>query len=238
MDDSSYPFLKHLSDLRIAIIRSIYGIFAGLVISFIFSDEILKWFVSSLIKTSNNEIKLIALAPYEYFFSEIRAALIGGILIASPWIFYQIWLFVSPGLYKNEKRIAFYFVFSAVIFFISGMIFAQCFILPMVFNFFVKNTPSYIEGRYSIGVLFSFSSNLILLFGIVFEIPLLIFLLILFNIVTIEILKSIRRYIIVIAFVLSAILTPTPDPFTQTAMAIPMILLYELGIFIARLFIL
>lgn len=238
MDNFNYPFLKHFSDLRIAVMRSIYGVFIGLIICFLYSDKILKWFMSSLTKMADGKIKLIALTPYEYFFSEIRAAFICGILMAAPWMFYQIWFFISPGLYRNEKKFIFCFVFSSFVFFMCGVFFSQYFVLPLVFNFFIKNMPSYVEGQYSIGMLFSFSTNLILLFGVIFEIPLLIFLLTLFNFVTIEALKSIRRYVIVLAFILAAILTPTPDPFTQTAMAIPIILLYEFGIFIAQLFVL
>lgn len=235
MDPKSYPFLTHLSDLRAVLVRALLGIGVGLIVCATFADKLLNWLSEPIQEALGKEAHLVVLAPHEYFFTEMKAALIGGVLLASPWVFYQIWLFVAPGLYKNEKKMAFSFVFFTAFFFILGVFFAQYFVFPSVFKFFIGSLPSYIQGQYSIGLLFSFSTNLLLAFGLVFETPVLVFLLIYLNLVELKTLQTYRRYVIVLAFVVAAILTPTPDPLTQTLMACPMILLYELGLLLAKL---
>lgn len=235
MDSNPYPFMTHLRDLRKVVVRALLGIAVGLIVCIAFADQLLKWLLEPLQEALGNQAHLVVLAPHEYFFTEMKAALIGGVLLASPWVFYQIWLFVAPGLYKNEKKLAFWFVFSTALCFVGGILFAQYFVFPSVFKFFIGTLPSYIQGQYSIGLLFAFSTNLLLAFGLVFETPVLVFLLIYMDLVELKTLQSYRRYIIVLAFVVAAILTPTPDPMTQTLMALPIIILYELGLFLARL---
>ncbi|MEI6805104.1 MAG: twin-arginine translocase subunit TatC [Myxococcaceae bacterium] len=227
--------MTHLSDLRKVIVRALLGIGVGLIVCVAFSDKLLKWLSEPIQEALGGNAHLVVLAPHEYFFTEMKAALIGGVLLATPWVFYQIWLFVAPGLYKNEKKLAFLFVFSTAFFFVAGVLFAQYCVFPSVFKFFIGTLPNYIQGQYSIGLLFSFSTNLLLAFGLVFETPVLVFLLIYLDLVELKTLQGYRRYVIVLAFVIAAILTPTPDPLTQTLMALPIIVLYELGLFLARL---
>lgn len=235
MDSQSYPFLAHLSDLRKVLVRALLGIAVGLIACIAFASKILAWLSQPIQEALGGNAHLVVLAPHEYFFTEMKAALIGGVLLASPWVFYQVWLFVAPGLYKKEKKLAFSFVFFTAFFFVFGVLFAQYVVFPSIFKFFIASLPSYIQGQYSIGLLFAFSTNLLLAFGLVFETPVLVFLLIYLNLVELKTLQGYRRYVIVLAFVVAAILTPTPDPLTQTLMACPIILLYELGLFLAKL---
>lgn len=234
MDQAEYPLMAHLGDLRRILVRSCLGIAVGLIACIAFAQNILAWLLEPVQAAMGPRAKLIALAPHEYFFTEMKAALVGGLLLASPWVFYQIWAFVAPGLYAQEKRAATGFVVSTAACFVGGILFAQYCVFPSVFKFFAGSLPAYVEGTYSIGMLFSFSTNLLLAFGLVFETPVLVFLLAYFNLVSYESLTSGRRYWIVIAFIVAAILTPTPDPLTQTMMAVPMILLYEIGLLGAR----
>ncbi len=234
MDSQSYPFMTHLADLRKVIVRALLGIGVGLITCMVFADRLLEWLSEPIKGALGPDAKLVVLTPHEYFFTEMKAALIGGVLLASPWVFYQVWLFVAPGLYKNEKKLAFGFVFSTALFFVAGILFAQYFVFPSVFRFFIGTLPSYIQGQYSIGLLFAFSTNLLLAFGLVFETPVLVFLLIYLDLVELKTLQGYRRYVIVLAFVIAAVLTPTPDPLTQTLMACPIVILYELGLFLAK----
>ncbi|MES2503633.1 MAG: twin-arginine translocase subunit TatC [Myxococcota bacterium] len=227
--------MTHLSDLRRMLVRALWGVLVGLIACFWAAEHLLAWLLAPIQKSMGENARLIVLSPHEYFFTEMKAAFIGGVLLSSPWIFYQIWLFVAPGLYKTEKKMAAVFVGVTAFCFVGGVMFAQYCVFPSMFSFFLGTLPAYIEGQYSIGLLFAFSSNLLLVFGLVFETPVLVFMLAFMDLVALSTLKSVRRYVIVVAFIVAAILTPTPDPMTQTMMAVPMILLYELGLFLARL---
>lgn len=227
--------MTHLTDLRKLLVRALLGIGVGLIACFAFADKLLAWMLAPVQKAMGLGAELVVLTPHEYFFTEMKAALIGGLLLSSPWVFYQIWLFVAPGLYRKEKKLAFGFVSSTALCFVGGVLFAQYCVFPSMFSFFVGTMPSHIHGQYSVGLLFAFSSNLLLVFGLVFETPILVFLLVFFDLVELKTLSSGRRYIIVIAFIVAAVLTPTPDPLTQTLMAVPMVILYELGLLAARL---
>lgn len=235
MDSNAYPFMTHLADLRKMLVRSMLGIAVGLLACIAFAEQLLNWLSMPMRNALQANAHMVVLAPHEYFFTEMKAALIGGVLLASPWVFYQLWLFVAPGLHKHEKNASFLFVGSTALCFVAGVMFAQYLVFPSVFKFFIGSLPSYIQGQYSIGMLFSFSTNMLLAFGLVFETPVLVFLLVYLGLVELETLKQARRYVIVIAFVVAAVLTPTPDPLTQTLMAVPIIALYELGLSVARL---
>ena len=180
--------------------------------------------------------RFVVLAPHEYFFVQLKIALVAGIFISSPWLFYQFWLFVAPGLLKQERKYVFAFVSAGAFFFTGGALFCYAVVFPPMFTFFVGTLPEGILGNYSVGVLYGFVTNMLLAFGLVFEAPVVVFLLAVMGIIDPENLGKWRRYVIVFAFILAAVITPTPDPLTQSLMAVPMILLYELGLFAARLF--
>lgn len=235
MDEREIHILDHFRDLRTSLFRAILGIVVGMIACFAFADEILAWLRLPMQGVLRAQDKIIVLLPHEYFFTQMKAALVAGLFLSSPWVLYQFWLFVAPGLYKREKTMAATFVIAAMFFFVAGSYFGYTFVFPPMFDFFIGTLPEDVQGTYSLGMLYTFATNMLLAFGLVFETPVVVFLLVLLNVVEISSLTKIRRYVVVVAFLIAAILTPTPDPFTQTMMAVPMILLYELGILAARL---
>lgn len=237
MDERELHLLEHFRDLRKCLVRAMLGIVAGMIICVYFADDILRWLREPMLAVFKDNSQFIVLVPHEYFFTQMKAALVAGLFLSSPWVLYQFWLFVAPGLYKQEKKTAATFVGAAMFFFVAGAYFSYTLVFPPMFEFFIGTLPADIKGTYSIGMLFAFATNMLLAFGLVFETPVVVFLLVMLNVVEIESLTKIRRYVVVAAFLIAAILTPTPDPFTQTMMAVPMIFLYELGILAARLFV-
>lgn len=236
MDERELHILDHFRDLRKSLIRSIWGIIIAMCACFYFADEILAWLRKPMQIVFKDNSHFIVLVPHEYFFTQMKAALVAGLFVAAPWVFYQLWLFIAPGLYKKEKKMGATFVTAAMVCFVAGAWFGYTFVFPPMFEFFVGTLPPDIHGNYSVGMLFGFATNMLLAFGLVFETPVIVFLLLVLGLVDIETLTKVRRYWIVAAFLIAAILTPTPDPFTQTMMAIPMVVLYEIGILAARLF--
>ena len=234
MDEKEYPIVDHLRALRKCLWRAALGVTAAMIASLSFANVILTWLRAPMQKILGPSSHFVVLAPHEYFFTEMKAALFAGIFLASPWIMYQFWLFAAPGLYRREKYLAATFIASTVTFFVLGAYFAYSVVFPPMFQFFIGTLPADVQGNYSIGMLFGFATNLLLAFGFVFETPVVVFLLAVMGVVDLKTLSSARRYVIVISFIVAAILTPTPDPLTQVFMAIPMILLYELGLFIAK----
>ena len=236
MDDRQYSLLEHLKSLRSCIIRSLLGLVICFIFAIFFSDEILSYLRKPMMNVLGNSAKFVVLVPHEYFFSKIKAAIVAGIFLSSPWIFFQIWLFIAPGLYKKEKYYSVVFVLAGAFFFIAGAFFSYLIVFPPMFSFFVSTLPSSIEGAYSVGMLFGFATSMLLAFGLVFETPVFVFMIVLLDIVEISSLIKFRRYVFVLAFVLGAILTP-PDPLTQVFLALPLIILYELGLFFAKIMI-
>ncbi len=236
MDEREFHILDHFRDLRKSLIRAIWGIIIGMCACFYFADDILAWLWKPMEVVLKDNSHLIVLVPHEYFFTQMKAALVAGLFLAAPWVFYQLWLFIAPGLYKKEKKMGATFVIAAMFCFVGGAWFSYTFVFPPMFEFFIGTLPERIQGNYSVGLLFGFATNMLVAFGLVFETPVIVFLLLVLGLVDIETLSKARRYWIVAAFLIAAILTPTPDPFTQTMMAVPMVVLYEIGILAARLF--
>jgi sec-independent protein translocase protein TatC len=236
MDEREIHILDHFRDLRKSLIRSVWGIIIAMCACFYFADDILAWLRRPMAAVFPDNSRFIVLVPHEYFFTQMKAALVAGLFLAAPWVFYQLWLFIAPGLYKKEKKMAALFVTAAMFFFVAGAYFSYTFVFPPMFEFFISTLPPDIQGSYSIGMLFGFATNMLLAFGLTFETPVIVFLLVVVGLVDVDTLARARRYWIVAAFLIAAILTPTPDPFTQTMMAVPMCLLYEIGILGARLF--
>jgi sec-independent protein translocase protein TatC len=237
MDEREIHLLDHFRDLRKCLIRAVWGVVIAMCGCFYFADDILAWLRKPMQAVFKDNSHFIVLVPHEYFFTEMKAALVAGLFLACPWVFYQLWLFIAPGLYKKEKKMAATFVSAAMACFVLGGYFGYTFVFPPMFDFFIGTLPPDIQGNYSVGMLFGFATNMLLAFGLVFETPVIVFLLVVLGLVGVDTLSRVRRYWIVGAFLIAAILTPTPDPFTQTMMAVPMVVLYEIGLIAARLFI-
>ena len=177
--------------------------------------------------------QLIFTALPEMFFAYLKVAFVSGILIASPYLFYQMWMFVSPGLYKQERSLVIPFVLASTLLFVGGALFGYFVVFPFGFKFFIGFSNEYVKALPSVKQYFGFALKLLFAFGVVFELPVIIFFLAKLGLVTTELLKKKRKYAILMTFVAAAILTP-PDVITQCMMAGPLIILYEVGIIVSR----
>ena len=228
-------FLDHLQELRKRIIHALAAAFAGMLACFAFSQQLYEWLMLPLYRVMPEGTSMIYTAPHEAFFTYIKVALVAGIFLTSPYIFYQVWLFVKPGLYANERKYIIPIAFCSALLFVGGALFGYFIIFPPAYNFFMSFTNQYISPMISMKEGFSFALRILLAFGIVFELPLAIFFLARLGLVTSDMLRRVRKYAILVIFAVSALLTP-PDLFTQTFMAGPVIVLYEASIWIARIF--
>ncbi len=233
-ENGKKPFLSHLEELRQRLIYCAIAVGAGFIISYAFSEELFKILITPLKENLPGNDRLIFTNLPEMFLTYLKTAFITGILLAAPFLFYQIWMFVAPGLYQREKRYIIPFVFFSTLLFVGGALFGYFVVFPFGFNFFLGYANDYIQALPSVKQYFSFASKLLLAFGVVFELPVIIFFLSRMGIVTVDFLKKNRKYAILLTFALAAILTP-PDVITQCMMAGPLIILYEIGILIARI---
>ncbi|MBE9571055.1 MAG: twin-arginine translocase subunit TatC [Proteobacteria bacterium] len=228
------PFLSHLEELRKRLVVCAIGVGAGIVIAYIFSERLFQLLVAPLKAVMPEGDQLIFTNLPEMFFAYIKVAFIAGIMAASPLIFYQLWMFIAPGLYQKEKKMAIPFVISSTILFVGGALFGYFVVFPFGFKFFIGFSNEYVKALPSVKQYFSFSMKLLFAFGVVFELPVIIFFLSKMGIVTPQFLRQKRKYAILLTFALAAILTP-PDVITQCMMAGPLIVLYEIGILVSRI---
>ncbi|HJX34450.1 MAG TPA: twin-arginine translocase subunit TatC [Desulfatiglandales bacterium] len=233
-NDKKQPFLSHLEELRERLIKSFIAVGVGCVIGYIFKEELfnlLLWPLKDLLPEGEG---LIFTGLTEMFFTYLKTAFIAGILFASPVVFYQIWMFIAPGLYQHEKRYIIPFVFFSTVLFVGGALFGYFIVFPMGFKFFLGYSNEYIQALPSVKKYFSISYKLLLAFGIVFQLPLLIFFMSKMGVVTVDFLRRRRPFAVLAAFIIGAILTP-PDIISQFMMAVPLIILYEIGIIVAMI---
>ena len=236
MDDSDkLPFTAHLEELRSRLIKAIIAVVVGFVGSYFFKEEIFNILVAPLAQVMQSGDSLIYTNLPEAFFTLLKTALLCGLMVASPVILYQFWMFVAPGLYDREKRLLLPIVFLSTLFFVGGALFGYFVVFPFGFEFFMSFATETIRPMPSMKEYLSFASKLLLAFGLVFELPLVITFLARLGIVNVAFLKKYRKYAILLFFAGAAILTP-PDVVTQVFMALPLMLLYEISIIGARIF--
>jgi sec-independent protein translocase protein TatC len=233
-NDEKQPFLSHLEELRKRLVVCAIAVGIGFVVSYIFSERLFNLLVAPLKAVMPEGDQMIFTNLPEMFFAYIKVAFIAGILVSAPLIFYELWMFVAPGLYKNEKKLMAPFVISSTILFVGGSLFGYFIVFPFGFKFFIAFSNEYVKALPSVKQYFSFSLKLLFAFGLVFELPVIMFFLSKLGLITPEFLKKKRKYAILLTFVMAAILTP-PDVITQCMMAGPLIVLYEIGILVARL---
>jgi sec-independent protein translocase protein TatC len=233
MTDEKQPFLAHLDELRKRLIVCAIAVGAGFVISYIFSKQLFSLLILPLTKVLPDESTLIFTNLPEMFIAYIKVALIAGIIFAVPVIFYELWMFVAPALYRREKRYVVPFVVFSTILFVVGSLFGYFVVFPYGFKFFIGFATEDIQALPSVKQYFSFAIRLLLAFGLVFEMPVAVLFLTKIGLITPGSMKKYRKFAILGSFVLSAILTP-PDVATQLMMALPIITLYELSILISR----
>jgi sec-independent protein translocase protein TatC len=231
--DGEQSFISHLVELRSRLLKAVAAVLLVLLVLLPFANRLYAWLALPLIRRLPQGGTMIATEIASPFLTPLKLAFFVALFIAIPFVLYQLWAFVAPGLYRNEKRLAVPILVSAVILFYIGCAFAYFLVLPAVFAFMTGVAPAGVAVMPDIGRYLDFVLVLFLAFGLCFEVPVVMVILVALGVVTPAQLAGSRRYAIVGAFVVAAVLTP-PDVLSQTMLALPMCLLYEVGLFGAR----
>lgn len=248
MSEEKMSFFSHLEELRQRIVKVTIALSVAFLLTFNFSEDILGWLKQPLnwklsIERTYPFFRLldkepilqnfIFLSPTENFWMHLKLAFFASLFVVLPFVLYQLWAFIAPGLFEKEKKFAGPFVFLSTVFFYMGAAFCYFFVLPFAIQFLLEYKTLHTKPMLTVGQYFDFVMKFILAFGVVFELPLALGLLARLGVVTPRFLNKNRKYAIFINFILAALLTPTPDAFNMILMAIPLCLLYEVGILAA-----
>lgn len=234
-EEDKIPFTAHLEELRKRLIICFIAVGIGFAGAYGFKEKLFQVLTAPLIRVMKSGDTLIFTNLPEAFFTYLKVSFLAGLLLASPVILYQFWMFVAPGLYQRERRVLLPIVFLSTLFFLGGALFGYFIVFPWGFQFFLGFATETIRPLPSMREYLSFSAKLLLAFGIVFEMPLVLTAMARLGIVSVDFLKKNRKYAILLFFTGAAILTP-PDVITQVMMAVPLMLLYEVSIIGARIF--
>lgn len=236
LSSSEMGLFDHLTELRQRLIKSLLAVSVGFIVSFFFSEYLFSFLSRPLLEIlPEADRKLVFTNLPELFFVYIKVSLFAGILTASPVVFYQIWKFVAPGLYRHERRLLFPFVLISSSFFIGGVLFSYYALFPLAFKFFIGLGNEQVQPMITVKDYLKFATTMMLVFGVVFEMPVIAAFMSRLGILNTQILKKHRKYAIIIIFVIAAILTP-PDVVSQMMLAVPMLVLYEISIWFAAIF--
>jgi sec-independent protein translocase protein TatC len=230
------PIMEHLRELRVRLIRTVIAVTAGFIVAYFFSDQLFAALTLPIREVSHHKLLLIGTGVGEAFFTKIKVSLIAGLFVASPAVFYEVWKFISPGLYQTERRMAFPFIFFATIFFVAGGYFCWAVVFKVGYTFFLEQYASIgVTPTIRISEYLAFSAKLMLAFAITFEMPIFAFFLTRLGMIDYKMMVKQFRYAILIIFVISAALTP-PDMVSQFLLAIPLLFLYGLSIGVSYFF--
>jgi len=246
LEDSKLPLTEHLSELRKRILISLAFLLTAFIVIFNYSEALFN-ILSFPLKSEINfdltnpyihikektAVSLVFLAPAEAFWMHMKVSFVASFIFALPIIFYQIWKFISPGLLANEKKYLIPFLVSSTVLFLAGSLFCFVIVLPFAMTFLLGYKTGTLTPMISVGSYIDFCLKFILAFGAIFELPLVIIFLTKFGIVSPRSLAKNRKYAILVSFIVAAVLTPTPDAFNQVLMAVPIIILYEIGILLS-----
>ena len=232
-EDKTEPFVSHLVELRNRLLWAVGAVLLVFLCLVPFASEIYAWFAQPLINAIPNGGSMIAVDPHGTFFIPFKLAFASAFAIAVPVVLYQVWAFVAPGLYQNEKNIALPLVISSTLLFYLGVAFAYFVVFPLMFAFFAGMTPDGVAFTPDIGSYMSFALSIFFAFGVAFEVPVALVLLVKMGVVSTANISRNRGYFILGAFVLAMLMTP-PDPFSQIMLALPVCALFELGLFFAK----
>ncbi len=237
MSNDRMPLLSHLEELRRKLIIAGVSWLVAFLACYSFAEQLFDLIANPVRQALPEGTSLVFITATEPFFTYLKIGALAGLLVALPVIFWQIWSFIAPGLYKNEKLYVIPFVMASTLCFAAGTFFGFSFVFPMVFKVLIEfgTGGGELSAMLSMGSYLSLSSKLLLAFGLVFELPVVIFFLARLGIVDHKMLARNRKFALLAAFLIGAMLTP-PDVFSQAALAIPFIVLYEVGIIVARLF--
>lgn len=225
----------HIADLRKRLINSVICLVVMFFVCFTFYEPILEWMMVPVEAVLPPNSQMVAVEIQETFFTALKVAFFAGFILSLPVIFWQLWLFLAPGLYDHEKKLVLPFVFFATLMFLIGAAFAYYVVVPFGFEFLINFGSAVVTILPSIGKYVGFFTKLLFGFGVAFELPVITFFLAKIGLVDDRMLKDFFKYAVVIIFVVAALLTP-PDVLTQFLMAGPLILLYLLSIYIAKVF--
>lgn len=243
IDDKPMPLMDHLKELRQRLLWSVSAFIIAFAVCYYFSQQIYGFLAQPLAnilaQQSGGERRMIFTALYEAFFTYLKVAFFGAVFFSFPIWATQLWMFVAPGLYRSEKRAIYPFLIASPFLFVMGAALAYYFIFPLAWKFFISfetppgsgGIPIQLEAK--VGEYLSLVMHMILAFGVAFQLPVLLTLLVKIGILNVETLRKGRRYAVVIMFVVAAVITP-PDIISQIGLAIPLIALYEISIFAAR----
>ncbi len=233
-EDEKLPLTTHLAELRSRLYRILIAVGLGFFACYYFKEGLFKVITRPLTEVLPKNSHMIFTGLPEAFFIYMKIAFFASLILTSPYTLYQIWKFVSPGLYEKEKKYVFPFVAASSTLFLGGILFGYFFVLPTAFEFFVAFSTDFLKPMISFREYLSFTMKFLLAFGISFELPVFIFFLTKIGIVNAPLLVRYRRYAILMIFIAAAVLTPSPDAFSQILMAIPLMFLYEISIFVSR----
>ena len=225
----------HIADLRKRLTISTITVVIMFFACFTFYEPILEWMMVPVKHALPAGTSMIAVEIQETFFTAMKVAFFGGFIISLPVIFWQLWLFLAPGLYDHEKKLVVPFVFFATLMFLLGASFAYYIVVPVGFDFLIAFGNSVVSVLPSIGKYVGFFTKLLIGFGIAFELPVITFFLAKIGLVNDQMLKDFFRYAVVLIFIVAAVLTP-PDVISQVLMAAPLLILYGVSIYIAKVF--
>lgn len=229
-------FTDHLNELRVRLVRCIIAAFVGMLLCYGFAEQLFMLLMEpllNLLEPMGGSLIYTGLA--EAFFTHLKVAAIAGLFLVSPYIFYQLWMFIAPGLYEGERKYMIPIALASAVCFVTGALFGYFVVFPYGFQFFLGYASEFIKPMPSVKEYFSFSTGLLFAFGFIFEMPLFMLFLSALGIVTYKTLRKYRKYAILGNFIVAAILTP-PDVVSQCLMAGPMCLLYEIGIWVSYFF--
>jgi len=233
VEEEKLPITDHIEELRWRLIKCVIAVGVGFVATYAFKERIFEFLVAPLARVLPENSHLIYTSLPEAFITYLKVAFFAGLVLATPVIFYQLWKFIMPGLYENERRYVLPFMIVATLFFVTGVSFAYYVVFPYGFQFFLGFQTDSIAAMPAMKEYLGFVMKLMLAFGITFELPVIMFFLAKMGIVGPQVLKRNRKYAVLIVFVLAAILTP-PDVISQILLAIPLLILYEVSIWVTH----
>jgi sec-independent protein translocase protein TatC len=233
-DDQELSFLEHLVELRSRLLKACFAVLAVLIVLLPFSRKLYALLAAPLTSVLPEGSSMIAIDVASPFLTPFKLSLLLALLLSIPVVLYQMWAFVAPALYRKEKRLARPLLYSAVVLFYTGCAFAYFVVFPLVFGFFTRVAPEGVTVMTDISKYLDFVTTLFLAFGITFEVPIATIILVATGVTTVEKLSKMRGYVLVGAFALGMMLTP-PDVISQTLLAVPMWLLFEIGLLMSRI---
>jgi sec-independent protein translocase protein TatC len=233
-EEERMPLTSHLEELKTRLIRILIVVGAGFGFCYLFKEWAFAVIAKPLVEVMPSQSSMMFTGLPEAFFIHMKIAFFASLFLTAPYTLFEIWRFISPGLYKNERRLVFPFIFFSSILFIGGILFGYFIALPPAFEFFVSFSTDFLKPMISFREYLSLTLKFLLAFGLCFEMPVFMFFLAKVGIVTSKMLAKQRRYAILIIFIVAAILTPSPDAISQILMAVPLMVLYEVSIVVAK----